>query len=213
MYTECMHSCMGKEFSVWRNVPKPMYLTGPLLWESQQAASNVYSETSSTQIIPHLSQHMMSPRALPPLPDPTTSATPGPRPSCFVEHQVHTRLVLHHSGGFKIKLLINTLFSNMFPPDFSLQLSDHPRISSSILAKGTNTAQGKMLIFYLGATQIETPVAHHLIAIVYKVLYSAEHYLQSPGSGKPSHLADAGCLDIQSNVAPNQFIKVKKKNK
>lgn len=99
----------------------------------------------------------------------------------------------------------------MFPPDFSLQLSDYPRISSSTLAKGTNTAQGKMLVFYFGATQIESPVVHHLIAILYKVLYSAEHYLQSPGSGKPSHLADAGCLDIQSNGAPNQFIKGEKK--
>lgn len=69
-----------------------------------------------------------------------------------------------------------------------------------------------MLVFNRGATQIETPVAHNLIAILYKVLQSAEHYLQSPGSGKPSHLADAGCLDIQSNVDPNQFIK-KKNNK
>lgn len=70
-----------------------------------------------------------------------------------------------------------------------------------------------MLVFYLGAAQIETPIAHHLIAILCKARQSAEHYLQSPGSGKPSHLADAGCLDIQSNVAPNQFIKKIKKKK
>lgn len=127
---------------------KLMYQTGLFLWESQQAASKVHSEIISRQIIPHLSQHMIS------LNSPATFAwshdlchTRPQQPAALLSISSTRSWSSTIQEDLKIKLLINTLFSNMFPPDFSLQLSDYPRISSSTLAKGTNAVQGKMLVF------------------------------------------------------------------